>query len=98
MTSTQIQESGGGLRICGPLRFDSVATLREAGIRLIRDGARVVDLGAVERADSSALALLMEWERAAAGVGGSLKFVSVPEQLRQIASLSEMDQVLDLNP
>lgn len=85
-----------GLRVSGSLCFDTVPDLRESGLRLIRNGACQVDLGRVDAADSCALALLMEWQRAAARQGRTLRFHAVPDLIRELAALSEMDRVLDL--
>ena len=98
MDQATVEGRDDGLRVSGPLRFDTVPDLREPGIRLIRNGARQVDLGRVDAADSCALALLMEWQRAAALLGYTLRFHAVPDQIRELAALSEMDQVLDLQP
>ena len=96
MNQTLVEAWDGGIRVSGSLRFDTVPECREIGIRLIRDGARRVDLSGVGDADSSALALLMEWQRAAAREGHVLGFHAVPDSIREIAALSEMDRVLNL--
>lgn len=55
---------------------------------------RTVDLGAVDRTDSSTLALLLEWRSLAGEHGGDLRFVSPPESLRVIARLTEVENLL----
>lgn len=54
----------------------------------------VVDLGAVEHADSSALALLMEWRSWAEKTGRSIRFINVPRSLCVMASLSQIEGLL----
>jgi phospholipid transport system transporter-binding protein len=57
-------------------------------------GAWVVDLSAVTHADSSGLAILLDWLRASRRAGGSLKIVGMPESLRILASLYDIDTLL----
>ena len=96
MNRTGVESRQGRIQVSGPLCFDTVPDLWETGVRLIRDGAREVDFGGVGEVDSSALALLMEWRRAAARQGSELRFHAVPAPIREIAALSEVDQVLGL--
>ena len=60
-----------------------------------RRRVKVVFVG-VSDVDSSALALLMEWRRTAADEGREPRFQAVPAAIREIAALSEVDRVLDL--
>ena len=96
MNGAHMESQDGRIRVSGSLCFDTVPGLREAGVRLIRAGAGQVDLGGVGDVDSSALALLMEWRRMAADEGRELRFQAVPAAIREIAALSEVDRVLDL--
>lgn len=54
----------------------------------------VVDLAGVARADSSALALLLEWQAWAHSRGADIKFADPPRALRTFASLSEVSSLL----
>jgi len=53
-----------------------------------------VDLAAVTRADSSALALLLEWQAWAHSRGAEIEFADPPQALRTFASLSEVSSLL----
>jgi len=54
----------------------------------------VIDLAGLEAADSSAVALLLEWKKWARQSGGEVRFDNPPEALRTIAGLSQVDQLL----
>lgn len=61
-----------------------------------RSGAlpATVDLGAVTRADSSALALLLEWQSWARGRSADIRFTHPPQALLTFASLSDVGDLL----
>lgn len=50
-----------------------------------------VDLAEVQRSDSAGLALLVHWQNLAAKSSVVLKFSNVPNQLKQLAQLSDLD-------
>ncbi|HEX4881724.1 MAG TPA: STAS domain-containing protein [Porticoccaceae bacterium] len=54
----------------------------------------VVDLAAVTRIDSSALALLLEWQSWARARGATIEFRQPPAALRTFASLSAASELL----
>ncbi|MCW9079358.1 MAG: STAS domain-containing protein [Gammaproteobacteria bacterium] len=53
-----------------------------------------VDLSGVTRADSAGLALLLEWVHWAKNTAREIRFKNVPEQIRSIARISEVDSIL----
>lgn len=53
-----------------------------------------VDLDAVDRTDSSALALLLEWRSLAQEHNASIRFTNPPNSLRVIARLTEVEELL----
>jgi phospholipid transport system transporter-binding protein len=55
-----------------------------------------LDLGGVSRADSAALALLLEWQRLAQGSGRVLRYVNLPSQLRAIAHVAGVEEILGM--
>lgn len=89
----------------GTLALDGDLTHREVTAlwRQYRDWPHgdmpsAIDLSGVERCDSSALALLLEWKSRAAAAGRSLDFHGVPRMLATLAQLSETDEILELQP
>ncbi len=83
-------------RLDGPLTFDSVPALRPSGLGLLAPGggALTIDLRGVAAADSAGLALLIDWLAIARARGRTLRYVEVPEALRSLAALSEVEALI----
>ncbi len=56
--------------------------------------ASVIDFAGVSAADSAGLALLIEWLSGARGADRKLRYVNLPQQLQQLARLSEVEELL----
>lgn len=87
-------------RIGGALTFETVAEVRAALSEGLGPGGwsagaggdeHVFDLNGVNTVDSAGLALLVQWHRAARGAGGRIRFEGVPDALRAIARLCNVD-------
>jgi phospholipid transport system transporter-binding protein len=80
----------------GNLTMATVTALRSAGLAAFAPsaGSIEVELGAVERADSSALALLIDWLAWARAAGRSLRFTGLPPALLALARLSDVEELL----
>ena len=50
-----------------------------------------IDLASLNKADSSAVALLLEWQSWATAQGQRIEFLNPPDTLRTIAGLSQVD-------
>jgi phospholipid transport system transporter-binding protein len=86
---------GARARVSGALQFTTVSALLEAGAAAIAGGrATVIDLADVTGSDSSGLALLIEWLSEAKAANHALHYENVPAQLRQLARLSEVEELL----
>ncbi|MDP2762371.1 MAG: STAS domain-containing protein [Sideroxyarcus sp.] len=57
---------------------------------------RVIDLGQVEKVDSSAVALLLHWLRQVGQTQCRLSFVNVPKDLHSLAALYDVADILSL--
>jgi phospholipid transport system transporter-binding protein len=91
-TATFEPLSGDRSRVQGSLEFKTVSRLLPLGTAAIVDGrAGVIDLAGVTDSDSSGLALLIEWLSVAKEAGRPLHYDNMPAQLRQLASLSEVE-------
>jgi phospholipid transport system transporter-binding protein len=93
----RLQAQGSELRVSGELVLASVAQVLEPGRRAIAavTGAHaVLDLSAVTRADSAALALVVDWMRAARARDVALALRAVPPQLAAIAQLSGLQALI----
>jgi phospholipid transport system transporter-binding protein len=86
---------GGHARVIGSLHFTTVSALLSAGVAAITGGrADVIDLAGVKASDSAGLALLIEWLSVAKSAGRTLRFDNVPSQLRQLARLSDVEELV----
>ena len=92
------QPDGGGesLQLSGDLTAREVPAIyaRSLAWRVAGAVPAVVGLAAVTRADSSALALLLEWQSWAHSRGTDIEFTDPPRALRTFASLSEVSSLL----
>ena len=77
--------------------FTSTAALAE-GRRMALKGPLLVDLAAVTEADSAALALILDWVRAARGAGQTITVRNLPAGLVSLAALYGVDSLLPLEP
>lgn len=66
----------------------------EAGLAAIARGETAIDLGAVTEVDSSAVASLLAWQRAARQQGRTLKFVNLPASVQSLARLYGVDTLI----
>jgi phospholipid transport system transporter-binding protein len=81
----------------GNITSDNAAALAEAGAAAIRAGDLQFDLSAVQRVDSSAVALLLAWQRAAKAAGKSVSFANLPAGLLSLAELYGVSALLGLD-
>jgi len=89
-----IRREGERMVVSGALTLANVATILREGSAAIAEGVRTVDLGEVGELDSSALALLLAWMRAAKRQDRSLVFANLPEGLTTIARLYGVAELL----
>ncbi|CAD5106797.1 STAS domain-containing protein [Zestomonas carbonaria] len=99
MTDTSIRQVDGELRLAGVLDYSTGPALREEGGRLIREAQAaelVLDCGAVEHSSSVGLSLLLAFMRDARQAGKSLAIRGLPVEMRQIAQVSGLTELLPL--
>jgi phospholipid transport system transporter-binding protein len=88
----------GTLRVCGAISFANAAS---ALARMPQPGtsgsAMDIDLSALEKSDSATLAVLIAWAARAKRQGVTLRFQRVPQGLRNLAQLSEVDKLLGMS-
>ena len=70
----------------------------EQGLAAIKDGQTVFDFGTVKTTDSSAVAVLLAWKRAARKGGTALSYVNLPASLQSLAALYGVDAFLVASP
>lgn len=93
------QAADGELRLGGVIDHGNGAALRQAGQRLIRaatGSTLVLDCSAVERSSSVGLSLLLAFQRDAGAVRKTLAIVNLPDELRQIAQVCGLLEILPI--
>ena len=73
------------------------AQIAELGIDAIRGGDASFDLSAVRTCDSSALAVLLAWQRAAHANGHALQLTGVPQDMVTLATVYGVKDVLAIS-
>jgi phospholipid transport system transporter-binding protein len=90
-----IERNAERLLLKGAITFDDAREWREAVLKeLDRDGL-VIDLAGIAEADSTALSLMLEWQREAKARGFGITFAHLPAA---IVSLAEAYGISSLIP
>ncbi|HZX27504.1 MAG TPA: STAS domain-containing protein [Telluria sp.] len=76
------------------ITFENARTALEQGCAAIRGGQREIDLGGIKAADSSAVAVLLAWQRTAKALGASLTFHNIPAGMLSLATVYGVDGLL----
>ncbi|MCY0965560.1 STAS domain-containing protein [Parathalassolituus penaei] len=87
--------NAGQANLSGDLLADTVVPVLEAGRDLIaRSGGQwTVNMSAVERVSSVGVALLLDWIRTAEKAGVTLRIEALPDHLRPIIQVSDLDEL-----
>jgi phospholipid transport system transporter-binding protein len=100
MSDASIHEtSPGELSLAGVLDYRSGPLLREAGKALIEASTAselVIDCARVEKSSSVGLSLLLSFMRDAQALRKSLKIRALPGDMRQIAEVCQLTEILPL--
>lgn len=93
--AARLETAGEGrYRISGPLNVASVPTVWPALARLATGGGDTdVSLAGVTHADSAAVACLVAGMRAARAAGGRIRFADLPESMRVIVDVSDLESL-----
>jgi phospholipid transport system transporter-binding protein len=84
----------GGLRAAGAITFANASRALAQMPAPPRGTALNVDLGALDGGDSATLAVFIAWSAAARRAGAALHYLRVPQGLRNLAKLCEVDGLL----
>lgn len=97
MAEASAERDGDTVHVHGELDFDSVAHLWETTGSLFRaEPIHRIDLSGVQRSNSAGVALMVEWLRQARRRQWPLAFVNIPDQMRAIIEVAELETVLPL--
>jgi phospholipid transport system transporter-binding protein len=76
------------------LTFQNARAVLEQGCAAVRSGETVIDLANIKTADSSAVAVLLAWQRTATHAGSKLTYLNIPAGLQSLAALYDVESFL----
>lgn len=80
------------------LTFHNAREVLEQGCAAIAAGDTEIDLATISAADSSAVAVLLAWQRAAQQHGRTLSFRNLPAGLQSLATVYGVHELLGAAP
>ena len=90
-----VEQSGDTVMVSGVLDFTSANDALESVSSYIRaNNALDIDLAGVVESNSAGLALLIEWLAVARREGHSVTFHHIPDSLRQLAGVCQVDGLI----
>ncbi|WP_310452043.1 STAS domain-containing protein [Sulfuritalea sp.] len=89
-----IRISGDRVEVSGPMTLRGATALLAEGEAAIASDASVFDLAAVTEMDSSCLAVVFAWMRAAKAAGKSLCLLNPPQSLLSLAAVYDVADLL----
>ncbi len=93
-----IRREGNRMLLSGPVTFANIKSVLEEGLRQVNDGIRTVDFAEVSELDSSLLAAMLAWLRAARSEKSDLVFANLPEDLVTLARVYGVEPLLPAAP
>ncbi|KND58775.1 Anti-anti-sigma regulatory factor (antagonist of anti-sigma factor) [Candidatus Burkholderia verschuerenii] len=92
--ATSATGASGRFQTAANLTHESAKGALDAGLSRIAAGATEVDCAPLTHFDSSALAVMLAWQRAASARGASLEVINVPFGLASLAQAYGVDTLL----
>jgi phospholipid transport system transporter-binding protein len=80
------------------LTMDNAGETLAAGLQAIAAGESVFDLSEAFIVDSSAVAIMLEWQRQARQLGRTLRFGALPPNLHSLIDLYGVAELLPADP
>ena len=101
MIESAVRLAGPGeLKLVGVLDYRTGPDLRKQGAALIKAGELrelILDCSGVEKSSSVGLALVLAFMRDASEAGKSIRVRSLPDDMRKIAQVSGVSELLDIH-
>ncbi len=96
MTDFSLENTGeNNYQLGGVLDFHTVPSALEDSRKLFKPGATIdIDLSRVSKANSAAMALLIEWKSIARDVGSTVRFLQIPSQIKRLAEVCRVEELL----
>lgn len=91
-----IRDAGERYEVAAAMTLANAAALLASGAALLGAQAKPFDLAAVTDVDSSGLAVVLGWQRAAARLGRELRVANPPANLLSLAELYGVSEFLPL--
>lgn len=82
-----ILRDGDKLSVQGPITIANVVDVIKQGVNLFDQTDLVIDLAQVTEVDSSAVSMLLEWQRKTQKENQQLCFSNMPENLKNLTQL-----------
>ncbi len=89
-----LRRDGARLVLDGPVTLATHAALRAQAATFVTDGDLEIDWSGVEAVDSSALALILHWQRASTARGARAVQTNLPKTLLALAELYGVQELL----
>ncbi len=91
-----ILRDGNKLIVQGAVTIDNVVMVTAQGVALFDRDDLVIDLAQVTEVDSSAVSMLLEWQRKAHSHNRQLHFTNLPKTLKSLAQLYGVSELIPL--
>jgi phospholipid transport system transporter-binding protein len=91
------QAADGRLAVSGDMTLETARALLAEGLAALAQGEVTFDLATVDEIDSSGLAVLFGWLRAASAQGKSLRIANPPRNLLSLAEVYGVGELLPLS-
>lgn len=91
-----VLRNGDKFSVQGPVTIVNVVAVIAQGVALFDRDELVIDLAQVSEVDSSAVSMLLEWQREASRSKRRLRFANMPENLQSLARLYGVSEIIPL--
>jgi phospholipid transport system transporter-binding protein len=82
-----MKDLGDRIEVTGAMTMGAAAGLLSEGVALVSRPETIFDLAAVTEVDSSGLAVIFGWQRAAKQQNKSIRIANLPQSLRSLADV-----------
>lgn len=97
IAQTDISALGNKWLVTGEVLVDNANLILMKSAEFKMSGDIEVDFAGVSNVDTSALSLMLEWQRRAVATGSKIKFSNLPENLSSLADLYGIEGFIPLS-